>query len=138
MTYEIGGVSLLDMKIWHWMYDHPEATPAELKEAVIQLSKDVWNKYFAPVLKQKDVVLLGVYSHIIHSFLYLPDYPMGHMIAFQMERQVEKAGSVGPEFERMAVAGNIAPDLWMINATGSPVGAEAMLEAAKEALSELR
>ena len=35
-TYEIAGVALVDMAVWHWMYDHPEATPAELKEAVLR------------------------------------------------------------------------------------------------------
>jgi oligoendopeptidase F len=138
MTCEITAVSLVDMRIWHWMYDHPDATPAELKSAVIEISKDVWNQFFAPVIGKRDVVLLGIYSHIIHSFLYLPDYPMGHMIAVQMEEQVEKAGSIGAEFERMAVAGNIAPDLWMKNATGSPVGADALIAAAERALEELQ
>ena len=50
---------------------------------------------------------------MIDAFLYLPDYSIGHMIAFQVERQMEKAGAIGPEFERMAKLGNIAPDLWM-------------------------
>ncbi len=26
--------------------------------------------------------------HMIDSFLYLPDYPIGHMIAFQIEEQM--------------------------------------------------
>jgi hypothetical protein len=29
-TYEIGGVALVDMRVWHWMYDHPQATPRQL------------------------------------------------------------------------------------------------------------
>jgi hypothetical protein len=119
------------------MYDHPAATPAQLKEATIQISKDLWNKYYAPVFKQKDVVLLGVYSHMIHSFLYLPDYPIGHLIAHQIEEKMAKAGAIGPEFERMTKTGSIAPDLWMKNATGAPVGAGAMLEATKRALKNM-
>jgi hypothetical protein len=136
-TYEIAGVALLDMALWHWMYDHPNAKPAELKEATLQISKDVWNKYYAPVFKKKDVVLLGIYSHIIHSFLYLPDYPLGHLIALQIEEQMKKGGTVGSEVERMAVLGNVTPDIWMKNATGKPVGAEAMLAAAEQSLKEL-
>jgi hypothetical protein len=136
-TYEIAGVALVDMEVWHWMYDHPAATPAQLKEATIQISKDLWNKYYAPVFKQKDVVLLGVYSHMIHSFLYLPDYPIGHLIAHQIEEKMAKAGAIGPEFERMTKTGSIAPDLWMKNATGAPVGAGAMLEATKRALKNM-
>lgn len=134
-TYEICGVSLVDMQVWHWMYDHPQATPEQLREAVLQISKDVWNRFYAPVFQKKDVVLLGIYSHMIDSFLYLPDYPIGHMIAFQLEEHMEKAGKVGPEFERVARQGRIAPDLWMKGATGSPVGPEALIAAAERALN---
>jgi hypothetical protein len=90
------------------------------------------------VFKKKDVVLLAVYSHMIHSFLYLPDYPIGHLIAFQIEEQMKKAGKVGPEFERMASYGSVVPDLWMTHATGKPVGPEALLKATERALGEIR
>ncbi len=137
-AYEIAGVSLVDMGVWHFMYDHPKATPAELKAATLAIARDVWNRFFAPVLGEKDVTLLAVYSHMIDSFLYLPDYSIGHMIAFQVERQMEKAGAIGPEFERMAKLGNLAPDLWMTEATGAPVGPEALLAETEKALSTLR
>lgn len=136
-AYEIAGVALVDMAVWHWMYDHPNATPAQLKEATLQIAKDTWNKYYAPHFKKRDVVLLGIYSHMIDSFLYLPDYPIGHMIAFQIEEQMEKAGNIGPEFERMAVTGSVVPDLWMKKATGAPVGPEALLTATGKALKEI-
>ena len=134
-TYEIAGVALVDMAVWHWMYDHPRATSKELNAATMQISKGVWNQYYAPVFRKKDVVLLGIYSHMIDSFLYLPDYPIGHMIAFQIEEQMKKAGSIGPEFERMAKMGDVTPDLWMEHATGKPVGPEALLEATQGALA---
>ncbi|MBN2072284.1 MAG: hypothetical protein JW814_12590 [Candidatus Krumholzibacteriota bacterium] len=137
-TYEIGGVSLVDMRIWRWMYAHPEATPSELKEASVRISKEVWNEYFAPVFGVEDIFILGVYSHIVHSFLYIPDYAIGHMIAFQVKKQMKKAGNIGSEFERMALVGNVAPDLWMINATGTPVGPQALLEATAEALKVVK
>jgi len=136
-TYEIAGVGLVDMAVWHWMYDHPDATPEQLRDATIQISKDTWNRFCAPVFHKQDVVLLGVYSHMIDSFLYLPDYPIGHLIAFQIEEQMKKAGSIGLEFERMAKMGRVTPDLWMENATGKPVGAEALLTAAEEALQQV-
>jgi hypothetical protein len=134
-TYEIAGVALVDMAVWHWMYDHPRATPKEVNDATVQISKNIWNQYYAPVFHKKDVLLLGIYSHMIDSFLYLPDYPIGHMIAFQIEEQMKKAGSIGPEFERMAKMGDVTPDLWMEHATGRPVGPEALLEATKAALT---
>lgn len=137
-TYEIAGVALVDMAVWHWLYDNPSATPAQLKAAVIRLSKEIWNKYYAPVFGRKDVVLLGIYSHMIDSFLYLPDYPLGHLIAFQIKAQMEKAGDFGAEFERMTTAGNITPDLWMKKATGSPVTPKPLLDATQKALAEVR
>jgi hypothetical protein len=132
---EISSVALVDMAVWHWMYDNPEATAAELKIATLDIAKDVWNRYYAPIFGVEDVTLLGIYSHMIHSFLYLPDYPIGHMIAHQIEEQIEQTGELGKEFERMSLAGNIAPDLWMKKATGLPVGPEALLHATKAALA---
>jgi hypothetical protein len=137
-TYEIAGVGLVDMEVWRWMYANPEATPAQLRDATLRISKDIWNKYYAPVLGKRDVVLLGIYSHMIHSFLYLPDYPIGHLIAHQIEEKMEKAGAIGPEFERITKTGAVTPDLWMKTATGAPVGAEALLHAAENALKVVK
>ncbi|HNX95117.1 MAG TPA: hypothetical protein PKL14_08150, partial [Holophaga sp.] len=134
-VFEIAGVGRVDTEVWHWMYAHPNATPEQLKAATLEISKAVWNRYYAPVLGQKDCVLLGIYSHMIHSFLYLPDYAIGHMIAFQIEDQIERTGKLGETFERMATLGRLTPDLWMKQATGHPVGPEALLEATRKALS---
>jgi hypothetical protein len=136
-TYEIAGVALVDMAVWHWMYDHPDADPHDLRAATLQIAKDTWNRFYAPVFGKKDVVLLAIYSHMIDSFLYLPDYPIGHLIAFQIEEQMKKAGSIGPEFERMAKMGRVTPDLWMVHATGTPVSAGALLAATAEALKQV-
>jgi len=135
-AYEIGGVALVDMQVWRWMYAHPDATPAQLREAVMGIAKDTWNKWFAPVFGVRDVTLLAIYSHMINNMLYLPDYPIGHMIAFQVKAQMEKAGNFGAEFERVSRIGSLAPDLWMIQATGKPVGPDALIEAAARALRE--
>ena len=136
-TYEIAGVALVDVDVWHWMYDHPNAAPAELKQATLAIAKNIWNRYYAPVFNRQDVVLLAIYSHMIDGLLYLPDYPVGHLIAFQIEEQIRKAGSVGPEFTRMVSSGCVAPDLWMQHATGAPVGPDALLSAAARELDEL-
>jgi hypothetical protein len=136
-TFEIAGVSLVDVGVWHWLYQNPEATPAELRSATVQIARDVWNRYYAPVLGQEGSPLLGIYSHMISYPLYLADYPLGHLIAFQIRQQMERAGAVGSEFVRMAVVGNVVPDLWMTRATGAPVGAESLLAATDAALRRL-
>ena len=132
-TYEIAGVSLVDMTVWHWMYDHPKATPAELKAAVIRIAQDIWNTYYAPLFGKRDVVLLAIYSHMIGYGLYLPDYPLGHIIAFQIEQYL-KDKNLGGEMERMCSLGSITPDAWMQAALGKPISAEPMLKAAENAL----
>jgi hypothetical protein len=135
-TAEIASVALVDMAVWHWMYDHPDATPAELREATIAIARRTWNETWAPVIGVKDSTLLAIYSHMISNVLYLPDYPLGHFIAFQIQERMDRAGAIGPEFERMASLGRIAPDLWMEQATGRPVGPEALLAATERALSQ--
>lgn len=134
-AYEIAGVGLVDIGVWHWMYDHPDATPAQLRDATVEIAKDVWNRDYAPVFGRKDVVLLGVYSHMIERQLYLPDYTIGQMIASQVEAKMDESGAIGPEFERVAKIGRVAPDVWMKQATGAPVGPEAMIAQAEKALA---
>src|SRR4029077_13088835 len=132
--YEIAGVSLVDMRVWHWMYEHPNSTPAELRAAVLASAREVWNRYYAPVFAVRDVEILAIYSHMIDYGLYLPDYPLGHLIAFQLGRKV--AGDrFGSEFERVARQGRLTPDAWMRGAVGAPLSAQPLLSASREALA---
>ena len=135
-AYEIAGVALLDMEIWRWMYKHPKASPAELRDAMIRLAQGLWNRYFAPVLGVRDSVLLAIYSHIIAFGLYTPDYPLGVLITFQAE-QYFKSHELAPEMERMCRLGRLAPDVWMQQAVGSDVSSAPLLAAAAEAVAQL-
>lgn len=132
-TNEIAGVSLVDMAVWHWMYDHPKTTPVRLREAVLQIAREVWNTYYAPVFGETDAVLLAIYSHMICYGLYLPDYPLGHIIASQIEQYL-KDKNLGKEMERMCRLGRLTPDAWMDAAVGQSISVEPMLKAAENAL----
>lgn len=136
-TCEIAAVSLVDIALWHWMYENPKATPEELRDATLSISKEIWNKYFADTFQIKDVTLLAIYSHMISYPLYLADYPLGHLIAYQIEERMEESGKIGEEFDRMARLGKIAPDLWMTKATGAPISPKALLTATNKALGTL-
>jgi hypothetical protein len=129
-TYEISGVSLVDLWVWHWLYDHPDATPEDLKIATLAIAREVWNRYFAPVFGVRDSELLAIYSHMIAYGLYLPDYAIGHVIAFQVVCQLQK-GDFGSEIERLTRQGNLTPDAWMRGAVGGPISARALLDAAR-------
>lgn len=133
-TYEISGVSLVDMRVWRWMYAHPNATPAEVREATVNIAREVWNRWYAPHFGVQDSEILGIYSHMIAFGLYLPDYALGHLIAFQVAEQFQK-GDFGTEFERVAKQGRLTPDAWMRGAVGAPLSAQPLLTAARAALA---
>jgi hypothetical protein len=135
-TFEIAGVSLVDMRVWRWLYAHPEATPAALREAVLGIAREVWNRCFAPRLGHPDREILAIYSHMIAYSLYLPDYPLGHVIAFQLAERLIGGGALdGAELERIARQGRLTPDAWMRGAVGGPLSAGALLAAARRALA---
>jgi hypothetical protein len=136
-TYEIAGVALVDLEVWRWLYANPDATAADLREATLTIARRLWNRWYAPVFGIRDVPLLAVYSHMVNRTLYLPDYPLGHLAQAQLERHLERrppGAPLGEELERVTVQGQLAPDLWMKGATGEPLSAGPLLQAAREAL----
>ena len=135
--YEIMGVSLVDMRMWQWLYAHPKATAAELREAVITIASEVWNQYYAPVLGEKDSPLLGIYSHMVGYALYLPAYPIGNLVQYQLEEHLatcKTAQEWAKEYTRIYQQGCLTPDAWMRGAVGSPMSVEPILKAVREQL----
>ncbi len=132
-AYEIMGVSLLDMYVWEWMYENPDANPKELKEAVERLAIEVWNEYYYPVFGIKDSPILAIYSHMITSPLYLANYPVGHLIEFQIEQYVH-GKQFADEVTRMLLQGQIIPQEWMKGAVGSEISGKPTLKAVNHAL----
>lgn len=136
-TYEIMGVALLDMRVWKWLYANPDATEEQLKQQVIATAKDIWNQYYAPVFKIKDQPILAIYSHMIDNPIYLPAYPLGHLIEFQIDAYFE-GKDFAQEMQRMLLNGRILPQVWMKNAVGSEISIEPMLQAADAALKVIK
>jgi len=136
-VYEIMGVSMVDMKMWQWLYANPASTAEELKEAVLQITKDVWNTYYAPVFGQKDQTILGIYSHMVNSPMYLPNYAFGHLIHFQLEEHF-KTHEFAPEVLRIFALGQLTPNEWMKQADGTPLSNEAILKAADVAIEKMK
>ena len=128
--YEIMGVSLVDMRMWQWLYDHPKATAAELREAVLRIAAEVWNAYYEPVLGEKDCVLLAIYSHMVNSPMYLPNYPIGHIVQFQLEQALaDKEGLAWAEaYERWYRLGRLTPQEWMRQAVNGTLSVQPVLE----------
>ena len=132
--FEIAGVSVLDINVWKWLYANPNATPEELKEAVIRISKEIWNEYYAPVFGVQDEPVLAIYSHMISYPLYLSAYAFGQIIEFQLE-QYFIGKNFAREVDRIYRLGRLTPNQWMIQATGSPLSVEPLLEAIRNNMS---
>ena len=134
--YEIMGVSLVDMRIWRWMYENPNASKEQLKDKTIEIAKDIWNTYFYPVFGTKDEPILAVYSHMIASPLYLSAYPLGHLIEFQLEEYFN-GKNIGEETMRIFSNGRLTPQIWMQKGLGTSLSVEPLLKATAKAVKEL-
>ena len=133
-AFEIAGVSLLDIRIWHWLYEHPNTTAAALRDAVLTLAREIWNTYFAPVLGVRDEILLAVYSHLIDAGMYTPDYTLGHVLAFQIAEHL-KDKPFGSEVERLCRIGRLSPARWLQEAFGEALSATALIQRAEQAFA---
>lgn len=133
--YEIMGVSLIDMAMWRWIYDHQKATPKELCETTLQIAKDIWNQYYEPVLGEHDCILLAVYSHMVNAPMYLPNYPLGHIVQYQLEEHLAKCmnpHAFAEEYMRIYRLGRLTPKEWMIQAVGEDPSIEPILRAVEK------
>ncbi|HMM10711.1 MAG TPA: hypothetical protein PKE03_01265 [Bacteroidales bacterium] len=136
-NYEIMGVSLVDINVWRWMYANPDASPTELKKAVIDIATDIWNRFYAPVFGVKDSPILAVYSHMIDYPLYLPAYPVGQLIEFQFGEHL--AGKdFAAEVYKAFTQGRLTPQKWMKGAVGSEISPKPSINAAIEAVKAMK
>jgi hypothetical protein len=71
---------------------------------------------------------------MIELAMYLPDYPLGHLMAFQIEAAMD-GKPVGESMGRMCRLGRLTPHQWMREATGSGVSAEPLLAAVHKELN---
>ena len=68
--------------------------------------------------------------------MYTPDYPLGFLIAFQVESFFNGLDEpMGREFERICQLGRLTPDAWMRQAVGTPLSARPLLVAVEGALA---
>ncbi len=135
--YEIMGVSLVDMYLWKWLYQNPNASAEQIKKATIDIARDVWNKYYADIFQSKNQEILAIYSHIISYPLYLPAYPLGHIIEFQLEETI-KNKTFGKEIFNIFSTGSLTPNVWMLKNTGNPISGKFLLSATERILNEIQ
>lgn len=144
--YEIMGVSLVDIAMWEWIYAHPKANAAELKAAVLDIARSIWNRYYEPVLGEHDCTLLAIYSHMVDAPMYLPNYPYGHLVHFQLEEHyaqvmaestpAQALHNFASEDIRIYRIGHLTPNAWMQQAVGADVSVTPVLKAVRQILDK--
>jgi hypothetical protein len=135
-NFEMMGVSLVDMQVWEWMYNNPQATAEQLKEAAIQIATEVWNEYYADVFGERDTPILAIYSHMIQSPLYLSNYPYGRLIMFQLEEYIQNK-DFAEEVLRIYSLGRLTPQHWMQQAVGEQISNQPIFAAVRQALDAM-
>lgn len=134
---DLGGQSLTDIQTWKWMYAHPDATPEELRKAVLDISGEIWNQYYSPVFGGiRDQHILSIYNHFITGSLYLYNYFLGNVIMFQLYDAFMPDNLAGG-LKKACQEGNTLPELWMEHAVGRDLSLEPLLKAAREAVRKL-
>lgn len=135
--YEMGGNALTDIMTWEWMYAHPDASVSDVKEAVLDISASIWNKYYYKTFgKIKNSHILSVYNHFTTGDLYLYNYYNGaiysYLIADAYSREELAAG-----LKRACQEGVTMPELWIKNAVGKDFSAGTLIDDAEKAVRNL-
>ncbi len=131
---DLGGQALNDIETWKWMYAHPGCTPEELKNAVLSISSEIWNKYYSSVFGgTKDQHILSIYNHFITGSLYLYNYFIGDLTMYQLYNAFVP-GDLAEGLKKACAEGQTLPELWMENATGEGISLDPLLKNAREAI----
>lgn len=136
---QIAGPSLLEIRLWHWLYEHRElegdAGAEALRDAAVAIADELWERFYAVDFGPDSNHLLAAYQHMIHHPLYLADYTLGHIISHQIRSHL-RGRDLATETRRICSIGQVTPDLWMRKAVGGPISVEALVRDAGEALRD--
>ena len=94
---------------------------------------DLYESQWKRVFGVKDSPILAIYSHMIDLPLYLANYPVGHLIDYQIETYMDDK-PFSEELTRMLLQGSITPQAWMKGAVGSEISGEPTLAGVRKAL----
>ncbi len=133
---QIAGPSLVELYIWRWLYENPEATPEAFRDQLIAIAADVWQRFFAEHFGEDRYHILAAYQHMVAFPLYLPDYAIGHIISHQIRSHM-RGKDLAAETKRICSIGRFTPDLWMRRAVGAGISVQPLLNDAKDSLSRL-
>ena len=131
---QIAGPSLVELYTWRWLYENPDVSSEQLRDQMLAIAQDVWDKYFKEYFGEDPYHILAAYQHMIGYPLYLPDYTIGHVISHQIKSHM-RGKDLASETIRICSIGRLTPDQWMKNAVGSPISASQLIADAENGLS---
>ncbi len=133
---QIAGPALVDLYAWRWLYQNPGADAAALRDTVIRLAGEVWDRFYRPHFGPDRYHTLGAYQHMIAYPLYLPDYALGHIMAHQIRSHM-RGRDLAEETLRICAIGRVTPDLWMRRAVGAGISPAALMDDAAAAVARM-
>ncbi|MFK7959542.1 MAG: hypothetical protein AB8G96_03380 [Phycisphaerales bacterium] len=133
---QIAGPALLEISIWRWLYENPDATPEALRDRMLEVAAELWDRHYAEHFGPDPYAILAAYQHMIAHPLYLADYAMGHVIGHQVRSHV-RGRDLATETRRICSIGSLTPDAWMRRAVGGPISVAALAGDAAAALDRL-
>lgn len=133
---QIAGPSLVELRMWRWIYANPGATPAALRDATLAIAADVWTRYYQQDFGPDHTHILAAYQHMVGHPLYLADYTLGHVISHQIRSHMH-GKDLATETKRICSIGRVTPDLWMRRAVGSGVAVAPLADDCTAALARL-
>lgn len=136
MACQIAGPSLVELRLWRWIYDNPNADAAGLRDALLAICQDVWSEFYERDFGKDPYNILGAYQHMVAYPLYLPDYAIGQMISHQVRAHV-RTRDVATETKRICSIGQLTPAAWMQEAVGGELSPRPLINDTEEALRQL-
>jgi len=133
---QIAGPSLLEVRLWHWLYENPTADAEAARATTLSIAEELWERFYARDFGRDSNHLLAAYQHMINHPLYLADYTLGHVISHQIRSHL-RGRDLASETRRICSIGQVTPDLWMRRAVGGPISVEALTRDTAEALRRL-
>ena len=133
---QIAGPSLVELRMWRWIYANPGATPEALRDATLAIAADVWDRHYAQDFGADHARILAAYQHMVGHPLYLADYTLGHVISHQVRAHL-RGRDLAAETKRICSIGRVTPDLWMRRAVGAGIDIGPLATDCSEALSRL-
>jgi hypothetical protein len=80
-------------------------------------------------LVKKVVLRFGMAGPFLAAMFFLPAGTCNYWQAWAQLEDYLRGKVIGPEMERMCLAGNIMPQIWMKNAVGSEISVKPVLKA---------